>query len=253
MGMNTRKLEGETAMKTNEQCHRMYQTYFCIIVLAGLGTILGCCYEVMLQSPGFGWIALGALTCLAGSMAIKIPGVNSRVSVAEVSIIASLLLFGPVVGCLTAALDGVFGSLRCKTGSRRMRFLAFNAALMGLAAFAAGTVFSVLIGHRSLVEAHATLNTTLLPLLLLVAVYYLLNTMGVAMMVGLEKRQDILAVWRRNFLWLCGNYTTAGMIALLLTLNGGNITGAIVAAMTTALAASYTVCSLYLRREVNVA
>jgi hypothetical protein len=235
------------AMKTSEPGYLGYRVYLYSVVLAGLGLLCWCSYQLSHQGPGYGWIVLASLTAVTGSLAIKIPGANSRVSVGEVLIITSLLLFGPAAGCVTAGLDGLFGSLRCKTRSRRLRFLMFNTAVMGVSAFVAGQAFAATVRGRSFRNSDTlTLDETLLPLLVLVAVYYLLNTLGVAAVLGLEKQKKILDVWRRNYLWLPGNYATAGLVALLLVLNGKHVTVAVVGSILTALSASYLVCRSYL-------
>jgi hypothetical protein len=53
------------------------------------------------------WVLFRVLTIGCGTLTIKMPSIESRVLAREVVRVASVLLFGPHVGAVTLALDGV--------------------------------------------------------------------------------------------------------------------------------------------------
>lgn len=233
----------------NTRHHPLYSVYRFAIVALGLGAILFSGYRIFQQTMGLQWLVLASLALLTGSFTIRIPGINSKISVAETFIITNLLLFGPAIGCITAALDGLLGSLRCKTAARRRQCLLFNTAVMALSAFAGGEVFYAMIGRsQPYGTAMTAIDQMLLPLAALALVYYLVNTLAVAAMVGLDSRQNIYSIWRRNFLWLSANYVTAAVTAGLLVLNARSITPAVLVTVLAIIVSSYVICTNYTGR-----
>jgi hypothetical protein len=165
---------------------------------------------------------LTALTAAIGFVSVKIPGISLRISVAETLACTSLVLFGPAAGALTAAVDGIMGSLRFKNKARRLEYLLFNTGCMAASAFAAGHVFSFLIGGFLQAQSpEEPVADMLLPLGLMALVFYLINSLTVAIVVGLEKSIDVLTVWRSSLGWVSIHYFTAASMAGLLARTAG--------------------------------
>lgn len=239
---------------TEKSRHPLYRMFLCSVVLLGLGVYAFSLYRVFQNHLGYEWIILASLTLLTASFTLKIPGTISKISVAEIFIVINLLLFGPAVGCITAGLDGLLGSIRCKTRSRRLQFMLFNMAVMGLSAFGAGEAFTLVARRPLLFRAEgATLEEILVPLACLALVYYLINTLAVAAVIGLDSQQSIYQVWRKNFLWLSPNFAMAAITAGLLVLATPSITPAVVATILAILVSSYFTCRNYLLKAANIA
>jgi len=237
---------------TGNSHHPLYRVYLCSVVPLGLAVFLFSLYRVFQHQLGYEWMVLASLTLLTSSFTLKIPGTISKVSVSEILIVTNLLLFGPAVGCITAALDGLLISIRCTTRSRRLQFALFNMAILGLSAFGAGEIFRLAAGRPFLYRAQATtLGEILVPLAFLGFVYYVINTVGVAAVIGLERRQRIYQVWRANFLWLSTNYAMVAITAGFLVLATPAITPAVVATILAILVSSYFACRNYLARAVQ--
>ena len=71
-------------------------------------------------------ILLAVLTIASGRFSIKVPGRPATVSVSEVFVFASILLFGTPTPVLTVAIDGLMISLMQR--DRRVYRTAFNIA-----------------------------------------------------------------------------------------------------------------------------
>jgi HD-GYP domain-containing protein (c-di-GMP phosphodiesterase class II) len=214
--------------------------YFWVMVALGLAACGASAYYLFSGNPAYQWLILASLTIVTGAFTIKLPGVNSKISLADTLICVNIVLFGPAAGALTAAMDGVIASARAKTTSRRLEFALFNGSSMALSAFLGGLAFSSLIGRPMLYHDSATPIGSLLPALALLAlVYYFANSTFVAIIVALEQSQNVFAVWREKFLFAIVNYVAAASVAGLLAQTEGSITALMVLTILTALAAIY--------------
>jgi uncharacterized membrane protein len=179
-----------------------YRRFHYFMVALGLGFVVLLLCNALREKMSYPWIIVALLAALAGFITVKMPGVNIKFSLADIFVFANTILFGPVVGGITAALDGFVSSMRCKTRARRMEFALFNIAGMALSAYIAGELFFRILRHGPVYRDQAiTFGQTFLPALALAISYYVLNTMGVATMVALQAHQKVFRVWRENLLW----------------------------------------------------
>jgi hypothetical protein len=160
---------------------------------------------------------------LCGFITVKIPESEIKFTLADIFVFTNIILFGPVVGSITATLDGLAGSMRCKTGKRRWEFTFFNVAGMAVSAYLAGALFFRIAGHGPVYQDLAMKFEVFLPALLLGTSYYLLNSMCVAIIVGLQAQKNVMRVWQGNLLWgltteatcsLSAAFVAAGMLAM---------------------------------------
>ena len=195
------------------------------------------------------WLILALLAACAGLVGIRIPGIKIKITLADTFVFANTILFGPVVGGITAALDGLSGSLRCRSKARRVEFALFNMAAMALSAFVAGGVFFKLLGSGPLFRAErVALGALFLPALSLAILYYLLNALSVSAIVALEKETSILKIWRENLLWGIADYVTCALGAVFLAAGILAITPAIAIAVALLLASIYATCKAFAER-----
>ena len=169
---------------------------------------LGVVFITLLIQDAFGilnsyqWIILAVLAVLGGFITVKIPGIKIKFSLADTFVFANIILFGPIVGAITAAIDGFAGSMRCKTKSRRVEFMLFNVAATAIPAYIAGELFV-----RTLIRQPVSQNPGMIspaaffPVILLAISYYVINSTCVAIIVALQNNQRIIRVWRENLLW----------------------------------------------------
>jgi HD-GYP domain-containing protein (c-di-GMP phosphodiesterase class II) len=221
--------------------------YFWSMVALGLAITGFAVYRIVSGNTPYQWLVLAALTIITGSLTIKLPGVNSKISLSDTLICINLVLFGPAAGAITAALDGIFGSVRAKTVARRLEFALFNASSMAASALLGGLAFSTLVGRSPNSQMPIASLGTLLPALAFLAlVYYFANSTFVAAIIALEQGLSIFAVWRDKFLFAVVNYVAAAAIAGLLAQTEGSITALMVLTIVTALAAIYISSKSYI-------
>jgi len=194
--------------------------YLDATIALGSAVVIFCGYRLIRHSTGYDpWLYAIGLTVLAARFNLKLPGVSSRVSIADMFVFLNLILFGPETAAITAALEGLVGTLACKKSPQRALYGAFNASSMAISSFCTGkTVFALLRFAPVHGNAAATFSGTAFAAFLVGVVYFLLNTGSVAAMVALDSGAGMWDVWLRNYFWLCNGYFLAAFAALLMAL-----------------------------------
>jgi hypothetical protein len=176
-----------------------YRRFHYFMAVLGLGFIVLLFLNVFRINTGYLVLIIAVLASLAGLVTVQMPGVKIKFSVADIFVFTNVILFGPVIGGITAALDGLVGSMRAKTEARRVEYTQFNIAGMAISAYIAGEIFFKILGHGPIfVDKTVPLGQTFLPAVVLAISYYILNTTAVAIIVALQKEQNVLRVWREN-------------------------------------------------------
>jgi putative nucleotidyltransferase with HDIG domain len=92
---------------------------------------------------------------------------------------------------------------------------AFNFGNLTLAAWASGTLFFAASGAKPLLHGGQA-ATLILPLALLAATYFVINTGLIAAAIGLETGTGAVLLWWRHFMRLAPGYAASASLALLL-------------------------------------
>src|SRR5688572_22466210 len=188
--------------------------YVGAVIAAGLMAILSSIVQMSQSPPRQEWLILAALTLLTGSFTVKIPRLSARVSVSDTFVFAAVLLFGSGVPTVIVAFDCLVATLWLRrTKGSQLRSL-FSLASVAFAIWTAATVFYLIVGTSSVTQL--VLPQMLWPLLLLAAIYFLMNTWLVALALAFERRVNIFRLWTENFAWLSLNYFGGVSVAALL-------------------------------------
>ena len=161
------------------------------------------------------WVLFSVLTILSGMLSIKIPSIASRFSLAEVFGLASVLLFGPEVGAVTLALDGLRISVAWRMNRQQT---VFNFANLGLSMWLSGSLFFLVSGTGPLFHQAPPSATIVLSLAVLAASYFAINSGLTATVIALSGRKSPRAVWVEHYLPLLPSYLAGASVALLLVL-----------------------------------
>lgn len=153
---------------------------------------------------GFGprltaWLAIATLTVLLGSLSVKLPVRDCRVSFSDALLFMSIVVFGPALATLTGALDGLAASTRRKgTWFKKI----FNTGAMALSTHLSARLFQWAAPHDGPWNAaeHSPLEF-LLPLLLVAAAQYAMNTAMVAGVLALKDGVSFLSVVQDTTPW----------------------------------------------------
>jgi diguanylate cyclase (GGDEF)-like protein/putative nucleotidyltransferase with HDIG domain len=199
------------------------RAYVASIIVLG-GVLLAVSTPHMFASPAlfFVLLALSSLTS-AFKIALQLPGSGSTMSVSYTVDFAALLLLGPADTMLIAAASAWSQcSFRIKERNPPHRTL-FSMGSLVVTVFLSGLVYSRLGGvHPPAVGSLRALLDLPLPIIGATAVYYLSNTVLVALAVALSTRQSFVKLWTETFLESAPNYCAGALVAALgaLLVNG---------------------------------
>jgi putative nucleotidyltransferase with HDIG domain len=191
--------------------------YISAIICLGVGAIAYSVTSLLLRPPSGEWLFLAGLTFLTGSFSVKIPSVEARITVSEAFVFIAVLLFGPSVATVIVALDCFVMSFWLKNARlSKLRYL-FNLSAVALSIWIAAHAFfwfaGVSPGH---VERLIPLESHLVPLFALATLYFLLNSLLVAIALSFDRNISALTIWTQNFPWLSLNYFGGVSVAALL-------------------------------------
>jgi putative nucleotidyltransferase with HDIG domain len=187
-----------------------------VSAVAAIGVPLGayCIFALVHDRVPREFLIFAALTLLSGRFTLKVPSVEAHFSPSEMFVFASVLLFGPEAGAITLAADSVLIAWQRKL--TRVQTL-FNFANLTLSVWFSGKLFFLAAGVDPLFSATKTPSGDLiLPLLLLAAAYFVVNSGLTATAIAFAKKRSPLQVWREHFLWLGPGYAAGACVALLL-------------------------------------
>jgi putative nucleotidyltransferase with HDIG domain len=187
-----------------------------VIVASGFIAIAHSVYALRYTPVTSQWFVLAALTLLSGSITIKLPGIDSSISVSETFVFTSVLLFGTAAGTITVTLDGLIISLWLWRKRIGLHKLLFNTTAPALSIWVAAQLFFWVTGVPPLTQAATSLPTLLPGLLLFAIVYFLLNSWLMATVVSFEESSSPLEIWRNNFLWLSLSFFSGASVSILL-------------------------------------
>jgi diguanylate cyclase (GGDEF)-like protein/putative nucleotidyltransferase with HDIG domain len=175
------------------------------------------------QSAQWSLLALLTLVLVSGSASVQIPWANVSISISEAFVFTVVLLYGPVAGTLTVALDCLVISFWIARRRPQLHRALFNIAAPVLSAWCSAHLFFYVSGIdplalRPLPETtkEYLLFYRILPSLVLFAfTYFGLNSWLIAFAVAHEKGHAPLHVWRTGFIWLSLNYFCGASVAFL--------------------------------------
>ena len=99
--------------------------YMWSLVIAGAAIVLGSIYELPLGNLDAGFVFLCLMVMASSLVAIRIPRVSGRITVADTFVFLTMLLYGGAAAILVSALEGVAATLII---SKRPRTILFNSA-----------------------------------------------------------------------------------------------------------------------------
>src|SRR5690348_13941987 len=117
--------------------------YMWSLVAGGAAIVLVSLYELPFRELDARFFFLCLMVMASSLVAIRIPRVSGRITVADTFVFLTLLLFGGAAAILVSALEGVAATLVI---SKRPRTILFNSAILALSTFCTVAVLNWTIG-----------------------------------------------------------------------------------------------------------
>ncbi len=189
---------------------RLTKRYMWLVVTAGAVIFGHACYNLPFQQLDFRFLSLFSLTvAISSGIGIRVPRVNTTITVADSFVFLTLLLYGPEAAIIVAAADGLSSGLRI---SKRWITVFFNAAATSLAVFITGAIARILFG--SPIDFLNQPHSSVLILLCIVAlVQYLSHTWLVAICLACKSDRPVWHTWTKHYLWSSLTYFVGAFVA----------------------------------------
>src|SRR5215207_2227722 len=130
---------------------RLISRYMWLVVAVGGTIFLYSLRNLPYSQLDFRFLLLLVLTIVISSrIAIKVPRVNTTITVADTFIFLTFLLYGPEAGVIVAAADGLSSGLHL---SRRWSTVLFNVGANASAVFTTGAIARLLFGSNLHIES----------------------------------------------------------------------------------------------------
>jgi diguanylate cyclase (GGDEF)-like protein len=173
------------------------------VTAAGLVVCLFCAIQLPVGKIDLQLTLLALSTVVLGSrVAIRIPRINSNITVEDTFVFMALLLYGGEAATLLGALSGLSA---CSRISKRPRTVLFAGASLACATFITSRVLIFFYGPLNALMTN-TLTTTITVMSVMGMVQYFSHTGLVATANALKDRQPIWSMWHQNFLWISVTY-----------------------------------------------
>ena len=197
------------------------QVYMWSLVCAGAAIILVSIYELPFQDLDARFIFLCLMVASSSLIAVKIPRVSGRITVADTFVFLTMLLYGGPAAILVSALEGVCATLII---SKRPRTILFNAAILATSTFFTSAVLYFTVGSPVKVVTEGFSANFFQAICIMALVQYAANTSLIAVEKAAKIKESPWNTWRTYYLWTSVTYfagaSAAGIIAILIRTYG---------------------------------
>src|SRR5215216_4803617 len=193
------------------------QVYMWSLVIAGAAITLVSAYTLRFSNLDAGFVFLCFMVMASSLIAIKIPRVSGRITVADTFVFLTLLLYGGAAAIVVSALEGVAATLII---SKRPRTILFNSAIL-----ATSTFFTVVVLYSVFGPPVNSISTNFTQrffstVCVMALVQYIANTTLIAIEKANKINESVWNTWRTYYLWTSVTYfagaSAAGIIAILI-------------------------------------
>jgi signal transduction histidine kinase/ActR/RegA family two-component response regulator len=190
------------------------------LVIAGAAIAIVSLYQLHYGDidARFGFLCL--MVMASSLIAIPIPRVSGRITVADTFVFLTMLLYGGPAAVLVSALEGIAATLII---SKRPRTILFNSAILATSTFCTATVLHLKFGSIIAISQNFT-QDFFIAVCLMALVQYIANTVLIAIEKASKIKESVWNTWRTYYLWTSVTYfagaSAAGIIAILINRYG---------------------------------
>ena len=187
------------------------------LVTAGAVIVLVSIYQLPFRDLDARFFFLCLMVMASSLVAIRIPRVSGRITVADTFVFLTMLLFGGAAAILVSALEGVAATLII---SKRPRTILFNSAILATSTFFTVAVLNWTVGAPVHIVDHRFTGTFFGAICMMALVQYVANTILIAIEKSSKIKESVWYTWRTYYLWTSVTYfagaSAAGIIAIMI-------------------------------------
>ncbi len=167
------------------------------------------------------FLLLALMVAASSLVAVRIPRVSGRITIADTFIFLTMLLYGGAAAIVMSALEGVCATLAI---SKKPRTILLNSSILATSTFLTATVLSLVFGSPQAIVATLYSPNFLVAICIMALVQYVANTTLIAVEKSYRINESIWQTWKKYYLWTSITYfagaSAAGIIAHLIGVFG---------------------------------
>lgn len=197
------------------------QVYMWSLVTAGGAITLGSIYFFPFGRLDAKFVFLCLMVIASSMIAIRIPRVSGRITVADTFVFLGMLLYGGAAAILLSALEGIAVTVII---SKKPRVFLFNSAILATSTFFTSTVLNLTLGPPATLVTTVFSKEFFYAICVMGFVQYIANTVLVAIEKAAKTKESTWHTWRTYYLWTSVTYfagaSAAGIITMLINIHG---------------------------------
>ena len=211
-----------SAAEVNVNRPHVGQVYMWSLVTAGAAIVLVSTYYLPFDQLDARFVFLCLMVIASSFIAIPIPRVSGRITVADTFIFLGMLMYGGAAAILLSALEGVAVTLMGI--SKKPRFILFNSAILATSTFFTSTVLNLVFGPPANLASENFSQKFFYAICVMGFVQYIANTTLISIEKAPKIKESIWTTWRTYYLWTSITYfagaSAAGIIAIMIIRHG---------------------------------
>ncbi|HKG78022.1 MAG TPA: ATP-binding protein [Pyrinomonadaceae bacterium] len=192
------------------------QVYMWSLMTMGVAIALVSFYQLPFHKLDANFFFLCLMVIASSFIAVRIPRVSGRITVADTFIFLGMLMYGGAAAILLSALEGVAVTVII---SKRPRVFLLNSAILATSTFFTATVLN-LIGPPESLASNGFSKTFFYAICVMGFVQYIANTTLIAIEKASKIKESVWNTWRTYYLWTSVTYfagaSAAGIITILI-------------------------------------
>jgi signal transduction histidine kinase len=191
-----------------------------IVVFGSVITLLSIS-QLPFEQLDLRFLLLALLVATSSLVAVPIPRVSGRITVADTFIFLTMLLYGGAAAVVMSALEGVSSTLLI---SKKPRTILLNSAVLATSTFLTATVVRLAFGSPLEIVAAGYSANFLVAICVMALVQYVANTTLIAVEKAYKINESVWRTWKKYYLWTSITYfagaSAAGISARLISTFG---------------------------------
>jgi signal transduction histidine kinase/ActR/RegA family two-component response regulator len=174
-------------------------------------------YQLPFHNLDARFLFLCLMVIASSFIAVKIPRVSGRITVADTFIFLGMLMYGGAAAILLSALEGVAVTVII---SKKPRVFLINSAILATSTFFTSTVLNLLFGPPATLANNGFSQQFFYAICVMGFVQYIANTTLIAIEKAGKIKETVWNTWRTYYLWTSVTYfagaSAAGIITILI-------------------------------------
>lgn len=197
------------------------QVYMWSLVSAGAAIALISAFYFPFDKLDARFVFLCLMVMASSLIAIRIPRVSGRITVADTFVFLGMLLYGGAAAILLSALEGIAVTMII---SKKLRVFLINSAILATSTFFTSTVLNLAFGPPADLIYEGFSPRFFYAICVMGFVQYIANTVLISIEKAAKIHESIWNTWRTYYLWTSITYfagaSAAGIIAIMIQNHG---------------------------------